>query len=145
MQQQPQLESNHITWSIFYSVWGGFLLLPNMFQMSADTKTRIWACTHVFQTMSCNDIDKCSQRGFHTSSLLLNPTKWKLLAWAIAASLSARPNRKMRALSILTGTVRPLHSTSLMVAACLVLARVINDWEKKRKDFLTNKSLGVDK
>lgn len=51
-----------------------------------------------------------------------------LLTWATAASLSARPNRKMRALSILTGTVRPRHSTSLMVAACLVLAWVINVW-----------------
>lgn len=40
----------------------------------------------------------------------------------------------MRALSILTGTVRPRHSTSLIVAACLVLACVIKVWEAQENN-----------
>ena len=54
------------------------------------------------------------------------------LTWAMAASLSARPRRKMRALSILTGSVRPRHSTSLMVAACLARVWVISAWKTTR-------------
>lgn len=50
---------------------------------------------------------------------------------AIAASLSASPSRKILTLSIFTGTVRPLHSTSLMVAACFARVWVISACRKR--------------
>lgn len=48
------------------------------------------------------------------------------VTWAIAASLSASPSRKILTLSIFTGTVLPLHSTSLIVAACFARVWVIS-------------------
>lgn len=48
------------------------------------------------------------------------------VTWAMAASLSASPSRKILTLSIFTGTVLPLHSTSLMVAACFARVWVIS-------------------
>lgn len=77
---------------------------------------------------------RCQQHEFHIEFVYMfeNAGMHKILTWAMAASLSARPNRKTRALSIFTGTVRPRHSTSLMVAACLVRAWVIRAYRETK-------------
>lgn len=63
------------------------------------------------------------------------------VTWTIAASLSARPSKKILTLSIFTGTVLPLHSTSLIVAACFARVWVISacgEWTEIMSPNLKN-------
>lgn len=62
----------------------------------------------------------------------------------MAASLSARPSKKILTLSIFTGTVLPLHSTSLIVAACFARVWVISacgEWTEMMSPNITNPNI----